>query len=133
MHVFHVVVSAMSEIPKPITVNHDSHNIAPSSHPLASTPNFHCHSLPSRAYNYVTVNKQNLDTRHDFFFFEVKIQENAHLDLPAASKLHNNYIAVDLRHIHCLYTVCQSAYFGHPILIFFHSQGEKRMHAFFVA
>ena len=103
MHVFHVVVSAMSEIPKPITVNHDSYNIAPSSHPLASTLNFHCHSLPSRAYNYVTVNKQNLDTRNDLFFFilEVKIQENAHLDLHAASKLHNNYIAVDLRHIQC--------------------------------
>ena len=69
MHVFHVVVSAVSEIPKPITVNHDSHNIARSSHPLASTLNFHCLSLPSRAYNYVTVNKQNLYTRHDFFFF----------------------------------------------------------------
>ena len=103
MHVFHVVVIAMSEIPKPITVNHDSYNIAPSSHPLASTLNFHFHSLPSRAYNYVTVNKQNLDTRHDLFFFifAVKIQENAHLDLHAASKLHNNYIAVDLQHIQC--------------------------------
>ena len=132
MHVFNVVVSTMSEIPKPITVNHDSYNIAPSSHPLASTLNLYCHSLPSRAYNYVTVNKQNLDTRHDlvFFIFEVKIQENAHLDLHAASKLHS-YIAVDLRH----YTVCHSAYFGHPILIFFHSQGQNkyRMHAFFVA
>ena len=74
MHVFHVVVSAMSDIPKPITVNHDSYNIAPSSHPLASTLNFHCHSLPSRAYNYVTVNKQNLDTRHDLFFLFLKLK-----------------------------------------------------------
>ena len=37
-----------------------------------------------------------------FLIVEVKIQENAHLDLHAASKLHKNYIAVDLRHMQCV-------------------------------
>ena len=87
MHVFHIVVGAMFEIHKSITLNHDNYNIAPSHHPLA-TMKFHCHSSPSKAYYYGTVNKQKLDTLHDLFFiFVVEIQEHSHLDLHATSDL----------------------------------------------
>ena len=55
------------------------------------------------------------------FIFEVKILEHSHLDLPVASKLHNNYIAVNFRqgqHVSCLLWSSNSD--------LFHSQSQNK-------